>query len=78
MTRLEAARAALTAAREALRAHLSPVMSRDHDKRDALCAAVDSAKAELDAAQDEHDAYDFSVEVMARRTGRGLDIRRCA
>lgn len=40
----------LATARAALRAHLSPVMSRDHDERDRLCAEVDAAKAEHDLA----------------------------
>jgi hypothetical protein len=35
--------ARLATARAALRAHLSPVMSRDHETRDRLCAEVDAA-----------------------------------
>ena len=45
--------ARLATARAALRAHLSPVMSRDHEERDRLCAEVDDAAAEASRVERE-------------------------
>lgn len=67
----------LATARAALRAHLSPVMSRDHDERDRLCAEVDAAKAELDAAEFDAELFDFGAPLQ-RRTRRGSGIARTA
>lgn len=61
-TTIQQATERLTAARAAYRAELSPVMTRDTEKRDRLAAEVDAAQ---EAVDDEHRIEAETVAVMS-------------